>query len=256
MAFSSSISRGHALVAVAALGAPLSAQYLSTAMSVSFQLYMISSRARRGEAEEALAAFGLAGVACSLTAHCALWGLGSGADTLVTQAYGRNDSRAVGRTFVRCVAVLWCVACAPGTALFWRSGTLLRARNRGDDERFDGAIREDTVGGVVRAGGDVRESEDDDGDAVYAESGGVERFDDAAEISGAVGLRRAFARRGASVVEGAAWALTTIDFGTMTMYVTAFVTSKTCRDAMREVRVFADACSGRRTSRWPCRDYS
>ena len=245
VAFSSSSSRRHALVAVAALGAPLSAQYLSTAMSVSFQLYLISSRARKGEAEEALAAFGLAGVACSLTAHCALWGLGSGADTLVTQAYGRNDSRAVGRTFVRCVAVLWCVACAPGTALFWRSGTLLRAlgteaTTSDSTERF---ARIRSVGLFAQA-------------VTCASLKTMMATRCTRRVAVLSGLTtplkflapwvfvRAFARRGASVVEGAAWALTTIDFGTMTMYVTAFVTSKTCRDAMREVRVFADAFSG------------
>lgn len=123
-----------AVLAVAALGAPLSAQYLSTALSVSFQLYLVSTRARDGEAEEALAAFGLANVVCSLTAHCALWGLGSGADTLAAQANGRGDARAVGRTFVRCVAVLWTMACAPGMGIFWFCGTFCarsgRARRR------------------------------------------------------------------------------------------------------------------------------
>ncbi len=246
VARSSSSSRRNALVAVAALGAPLSAQYLSTAMSVSFQMFLVSSScARKGEAEEALAAFGLAGVACSLTAHCALWGLGSGADTLVTQAYGRNDSRAVGRTFVRCVAVLWCVACAPGTALFWRSGTLLRAlgteaTTSASTERF---ARIRSVGLFAQA-------------VTCASLKTMMATRCARRVAVLSGLTtplkflapwvfvRAFARRGASVVEGAAWALTTIDFGTMTMYVTAFVTSKTCRDAMREVRVFADAFSG------------
>ena len=240
-----------AVLAVAALGAPLSAQYLSTALSVSFQLYLVSTRARDGEAEEALAAFGLANVVCSLTAHCALWGLGSGADTLAAQANGRGDARAVGRTFVRCVAVLWTMACAPGMGIFWFCGTFLRALGTSETtsaltQRFArirsiGLFAQAVTCASLKTMMATRSTR-----RVAALSAATTPLKFVAPWV----FIRAFARRGASVVqganviEGAAWALTTIDFGTMSMYLAAFATSTTCRAAMRDVRVFADGFSG------------
>ena len=126
------LTLGTACASVATLGSPLALQYLSTCASMTFQLALLSRTAGADGATH-VAAFGLGNVLCSMTGHAVLWGLGSGVDTLSSQAYGAGELDAIGRVFARAVAILWICAAAPGTLAWANARVALEALGQEKD---------------------------------------------------------------------------------------------------------------------------
>jgi MATE family multidrug resistance protein len=126
------LTLGTACASVATLGSPLALQYLSTCASMTFQLALLSRTAGADGATH-VAAFGLGNVLCSMTGHAVLWGLGSGVDTLSSQAYGAGELDAIGRVFARAVAILWTCAAAPGTLAWANARVALEALGQEKD---------------------------------------------------------------------------------------------------------------------------
>ena len=230
---STRVSRAGAAATVARLGAPLMFQYVSTSVSTAFQLSLVS----RVAGARALAAFGLGGVVTSVTGHAAVWGLGSGVDTIGAQANGRGWDDVVGGAFVRAVAVLWTLAWAPGSAAWWWSGTILRACG------VDGG----TAAAVERFAR-LRVP----GLFLQCATCATLKTMLAMKLSSRVATLSVcttplkfiapwWAIRRFRNLEGAAIGLTLVDAGTFSMYAAGFATSETLRRTLRDVRVFRDA---------------
>lgn len=226
----SSLRLSRAALHVAALGSPLILQYISTSTSQTFQLGLLS----RVGGERAVAAFGLGTVVCSVTAHSVIWGLGSGVDTTSSQANGMGAKRAIGETALRATVILWTLAATPGGLIFWNAEKLLSTVG------VDAEVAE-----AVQAFARVRIP------GLFAQSVTCVALKTmmAMKLSERVGTLSAsttplkfiapwfFVWRLRMGLHGAAVALTCIDFGTMTMYLTAFLTSPCCRETLRGCRL-------------------
>ena len=224
----SALSTARAMRAVAALGSPLIVQYVSTSLSSTFALSLLS----RASGEAGVAAYSMGNIACSLTAHSVIWGLGAGVDTLSSQANGRGRVRAVGETAARATVILWVCAAAPGGCLFWRAATWLRWFG------VDASVADD-----VQAFARVRIP----GLFTQCVTCVALKTMMAMKLSKRVGVLSVsttplkfaapwfFVRRYG--LHGAALSLTSVDFGTCAMYLTAFWTSARCRETFRGVSV-------------------
>jgi MATE family multidrug resistance protein len=234
------LTLGTACASVATLGSPLALQYLSTCASMTFQLALLSRTAGADGATH-VAAFGLGNVLCSMTGHAVLWGLGSGVDTLSSQAYGAGELDAIGRVFARAVVILWTCAAAPGTLAWANARVALEALGQEKDvAALAGRFA------LLRA------------PSLWAQTVTCCSMKTmlAMKRSKRVGVLSVVTTPfkfalpwlflkvfGMGTVTGAAMALTAIDVSTMLCYLTGFLTCDEVRKALRGVRI-RDAFAG------------
>ena len=76
-------------------------------------------------AKLSMAAYGLANVLCNVTGHCLLWGIGAGLDTLVSQAWGAREYRAIGLYMQRVLLILTLLVNLPVVAIWFNATPLL-----------------------------------------------------------------------------------------------------------------------------------
>ena len=227
------LTRARATATVAALGAPLIFQYVSTSLSTAFQLSLVS----RVSGARATAAFGLGNVVTSVTGHAAVWGLGSGVDTISAQANGMGRIDVVGETFARGMAVLWTLAWAPGSLTWWKSGTILRVAGVDAEtaERVERFARWRVPGLFLQCATCV----------MLKTMLAMKRSRRVAALSVCTTplkfIAPFFCIRKFRNLEGAAIGLTLVDIGTFSMYAVGFATSETLRGTLKNVRVFPDA---------------
>ena len=234
------LTLGMACASVATLGSPLALQYLSTCASMTFQLALLSRTAGANGATH-VAAFGLGNVLCSMTGHAVLWGLGSGVDTLSSQAYGAGELDAIGRVFARAVVILWTCAAAPGTLAWANARVALEALGQEKDvAALAGRFA------LLRA------------PSLWAQTVTCCSMKTmlAMKRSKRVGVLSVVTTPfkfalpwlflkvfGMGTVTGAAMALTAIDMSTMLCYLTGFLTCEEVRKTLRGVRI-RDAFAG------------
>lgn len=173
----------------------------------------------------------------SVTGHAAVWGLGSGVDTISAQANGMGRIDVVGETFARGMAVLWTLAWAPGSLTWWKSGTILRVAGVDAEtaERVERFARWRVPGLFLQCATCV----------MLKTMLAMKRSRRVAALSVCTTplkfIAPFFCIRKFRNLEGAAIGLTLVDIGTFSMYAVGFATSETLRGTLKNVRVFPDA---------------